>query len=110
MSAAGQAIATSICDICKVFEIRVHGQKVRWRKHIYAKVIGAVDMKGSLMTISFKYTVATHPFQHHVGHSSHYPEGIDSLKGSGIILFTIVPLTTHEMKSPDTAVFNPLAS
>ena len=45
------------------------------------------------------------------GHSSHYnPEAIRHAKESDVILFTLVPHTTHEMQPLDTSVFGPLKS
>ena len=45
------------------------------------------------------------------GHSSHYnPEAVRHAKESDVILFTLVPHTTHEMQPLDTAVFGPLKS
>lgn len=45
------------------------------------------------------------------GHSSHYnPEAIRHAKENDVILFTLVPHTTHEMQPLDTAVFGPLKS
>ena len=43
------------------------------------------------------------------GHSSHYnPEAVRLAKEKDVILFTLVPHTTHEMQPLDTAVFGPL--
>lgn len=44
-------------------------------------------------------------------HSSHYnPEAVRLAKENDVILFTLVPHTTHEMQPLNTAVFNPLKS
>ena len=43
------------------------------------------------------------------GHSSHYnPDAIHLANESGVILFTLLPHTTHEMQPLDVAVFAPL--
>ena len=43
------------------------------------------------------------------GHSSHYNlEAITLARENGIIIFTLVPHTTHELQPLDTAVFGPL--
>ena len=43
------------------------------------------------------------------GHSSHYnPEAVRVAKENDVILFTLVPHTTHEMQPLDKAVFGPL--
>ena len=43
------------------------------------------------------------------GHSSHYNlEAVNLAKESDVILFTLVPHTTHEMQPLDTAVYAPL--
>ena len=43
------------------------------------------------------------------GHSSHYNfEAVTMAKNNGVILFTLVPHTTHEMQPLDTAVYAPL--
>ena len=43
------------------------------------------------------------------GHSSHYnPEAIHLAKANDVILFTLIPHTTHEMQPLDTSVFAPL--
>ena len=43
------------------------------------------------------------------GHSSHYNlEAVDLAKKNDVILFTLVPHTTHEMQLLDTAVYAPL--
>ena len=43
------------------------------------------------------------------GHSSHYNiEAISLARENGVILFTLVPHTTHELQPLDTAVFRPL--
>ena len=43
------------------------------------------------------------------GHSSHYNlEAVTIAKENGVILFTLVPHTTHEMQPLDTAVYAPL--
>ena len=43
------------------------------------------------------------------GHSSHYNlEAVTMAKENGVILFTLVPHTTHEMQPLDTAVYAPL--
>ena len=43
------------------------------------------------------------------GHSSHYNlEAITMAKENGVILFTLVPHTTHKMQPLDTAVYVPL--
>ena len=45
------------------------------------------------------------------GHSSHYnPETIRLAKQNNVLLFTLVPHTTHEMSPLDTAVFSSLKS
>ena len=45
------------------------------------------------------------------GHSSHYNlEAVTFARKNDIILFTLVPHTTHEMQPLDTAVFGPLKS
>ena len=43
------------------------------------------------------------------GHSSHYNlEAITLARQNEVIVFTLVPHTTHEMQPLDTAVFGPL--
>ena len=43
------------------------------------------------------------------GHSSHYNiEAISLARENGVIIFTLVPHTTHELQPLDTAVFGPL--
>ena len=43
------------------------------------------------------------------GHSLHYNlEPVTMAKENGVILFTLVPHTTHEMQPLDTAVYAPL--
>ena len=43
------------------------------------------------------------------GHSSHYNlEAVTMARNNGVILFTLVPHTTHEMQPLDTAVYAPL--
>lgn len=43
------------------------------------------------------------------GHSSHYNLNIvEMARENDVIIFTLVPHTTHEMQSLDTAVFGPL--
>ena len=43
------------------------------------------------------------------GHSSHYNiEAITLARQNDVIIFTLVPHTTHEMQPLDTAVFGPL--
>lgn len=40
------------------------------------------------------------------GHSSHYdPKAIRLARANNVILFTLLPHTTHEMQPLDTAVF-----
>ena len=74
---------------------------------------GWIDMelfKGWLKDHFLKFAVSSRPLLLLLdGHSSHYnPEAIRLAKANDIILFTLVPHTTHEMQPLDTAVFGPL--
>ena len=66
---------------------------------------GWVDMelfKGWLSNHFLKYAIASRPLLLLLdGHSSHYnPEAIRHAKENEVILFTLVPHTTHEMQPP----------
>ena len=71
---------------------------------------GCIDMdffKGWFMNHFLQHTVRAQPLLLLLdGHSSHYnPEAIRLAKANDVILFTLLPHTTHEMQPLDTAVF-----
>ena len=63
--------------------------------------------KGWFADHFLKYAVSARPLLLLLdGHSSHYnPEAVRLAKENDVILFTLVPHTTHEMQPLDTAVF-----
>ena len=74
---------------------------------------GWVDMelfKGWFSDHFLNYAVSARPLLLLLdGHSSHYnPEAIRLAKENDVIMFTLVPHTTHEMHPLDTALFGPL--
>ena len=74
---------------------------------------GWVDMelfKGWFSDHLLNYAVSARPLLLFLdGHSSHYnPEAIRLAKENDVIMFTLVPHTTHEMQPLDIAVFGPL--
>ena len=71
---------------------------------------GWIDMnlfKGWFMNHFLQHAVSARPLLLLLdGHSSHYnPEAIRLAKANDVILFTLLPHTTHEMQPLDTAVF-----
>ena len=74
---------------------------------------GWIDMdlfKGWLTNHFLQHAVSARPLLLLMdGHSSHYnPEAIHIAKENNVILFTLIPHTTHEMQPMDTSVFGPL--
>ena len=63
--------------------------------------------KGWSMNYFFRYAVSSRPLLLLLdGHSSHYnPEAIHLAKENDVILFILLPHTTHEMQPLDTSVF-----
>lgn len=112
VSAAGQAIPPFVIYDAKSLNMEWTKGEVPGTTYGLSNR-GWVDMelfKGWLSTHFLKFAVASRPLLLLLdGHSSHYnPEAIRHAKDSDVIMFTLVPHTTHEMQPLDTAVFGPL--
>ena len=114
VNAAGQAIPLFV-----IFDAK--SLNMEWtRDEVPGTTYGLSDhgwinmelFKGWFTDHSLQFAVTARPILLLLdGHSSHYnPEAIRHAKESNVILFTLVPHTTHEMQPIDTSVFGPLKS
>lgn len=86
---------------------------VRGGTSVSCQVVGWINMdlfKGWFNNHFLRHAVSAQPLLLLMdGHSSHYnPEAIRLTKDNDVILFTLVPHTTHEMQPLDTSVFGSL--
>ena len=111
INATGQALPPFI-----VFDAKI--LKIQWTEGEVPGTTYGLNDSGWMDNILFKEWFLKH-FLCHAGsgrpllflmdrHSSHNLEAITMAKENGVILFTLVPHTTHEMQSLDTAVYAPL--
>ena len=112
INAAGQAIPPFVIFDAKSLNMEwTKGEVVGTTYGLSSR--GWVDMelfKGWFSDHFLNYAVSARPLLLLLdGHSSHYnPEAIRLAKENDVIMFTLVPHTTHEMQPLDTAVFGPL--
>jgi len=112
INASGQAIPPFIVFDAKNFNLQ-------WTEHEVPGTTYGLSDSGWMDMELFKAWFYKH-FLTHVcsnrpilllldGHSSHYNlEAINLAKENGVIMFTLVPHTTHAMQPLDTAVYGPL--
>ena len=112
VSAAGQAIPPFVIFDAKSLNIEWTKGEVAGARYGLSDS-GWVDMdlfKSWFCEQFLMYAVGSRPLLLLLdGHSSHYnPQAVRLAKENDVILFTLVPHTTHEMQPLDTAVFGPL--
>ena len=114
VSAAGQAVPPFV-----IFDAK--SLNIEWTRGEVARTRYGLSERGWVDTYLFKSWFCDQFLQYAVGicpllllldgHSSHYnPQTVRLAKENDVILFTLVPHTTHEMQPLDTAVFGPLKS
>ena len=112
VSATGQVLPPFV-----IFDAK--SMNMEWAKGEVPGTMYGLSDNGWVNMQLFKLWFSEHFLKHAVGdrpllllldgHSSHYnPDTIRLARQNDVIIFTLVPHTTHEMQPLDTAVFGPL--